>query len=215
MTMMDELIEAGRALVGAGLSPGSSGNISALDGDRVLVSGTGTSLGSLTPESFAIVSPTGEHLGGARASKETPLHVGFYRRDASHRAVVHVHSPQAMAFSCTEPWSENSAIPPLTPYFVMRVGRTPLLPYRMPGSAQLGEDILEAPGELRAALLAHHGSVVAGTDLADAVDRAIEVEEACRVALLTASASRRELTPEQVDELCERWRSPWGLPTVH
>lgn len=214
MTVIQDLIDAGRSLVEAGLSPGSSGNISALDGDRILVSGTGTTLGALTPESFAIVSLTGEHLGGAKASKETPLHVGFYRRSASHRAVVHVHSPQAMAYSCTQPWSENSAIPPLTPYFVMRVGRTPLLPYRMPGSAQLGEDILEAPGELRAALLAHHGSVVAGNDLPDAVDRAIEVEEACRIALLTAAAPRRELTPEQISELCAHWRSPWGLPTV-
>lgn len=215
MTVIDKLIETGRALVGAGLSPGTSGNISARDGDRILVSGTGTSLGHLSPEDFAIVALDGTMLGGAKSSKETPLHLGFYRRNATHRAVVHLHSPQATAFSCTEPWSETSAIPPLTPYFVMRVGRTPLLPYRMPGSAQLGDDILSAPGDFRAALLANHGSVVAGTDLSDAADRAIEVEEACRIALLTAGTSPRELTDEQILELCDRWQSPWFGPHLH
>ncbi|GAA1488086.1 class II aldolase/adducin family protein [Brachybacterium sacelli] len=214
MTVMDDLIAAGRALVDAGLSPGTSGNISARDGDRLLVSGTGAPLGALDPSDFAVVSLGGTVLGGAKASKETPLHLGFYGRSSGNHAVVHVHSPQATAFSCTEPWSRASAIPPLTPYFVMRVGSTPLLPYRMPGSPQLGDDVLEAPGEFRAALLANHGSVVAGISLPDAVERAVEVEEACRIALLTASAPRRELTDEQTADLSQRWQSPWTTPTV-
>lgn len=215
MSVVDELIAAGRALVDAGLSPGASGNISAIDGDRILVSGTGTSLGTLSESDFAILDLDGTVTGGAKASKETPLHVGFYRRDPAHRAVVHVHSPQATAFSCTAPWSDVSAVPPLTPYFVMRVGRTPLLPYRMPSSPQLGTDILEEPGPFRAALLANHGSVVAGATLAEAVERAIELEEACRIALLTDASTRRELTPEQTAELAERWGSPWQAATVH
>lgn len=215
MSVVDELITAGRALVDAGLSPGASGNISAIDGERILVSGTGTSLGALSESDFAILDLDGTVTGGAKASKETPLHVGFYRRDPAHRAVVHVHSPQATAFSCTTPWSEISAVPPLTPYFVMRVGRTPLLPYRMPGSPQLGTDIFEEPGEFRAALLANHGSVVAGASLAEAVERAVELEEACRIALLTSGTQRRELAPAQVAELAERWNSPWPAATVH
>lgn len=215
MSIAGDLIDAGRALVDAGLSPGTSGNISAIDGERILVSGTGTSLGSLSEGDFAILDLDGTVTGGAKASKETPLHVGFYRRNPAHRAVVHVHSPQAAAFSCIAPWSEVSAVPPLTPYFVMRVGRTPLLPYRMPGSAQLGADIHQEPGEFRAALLANHGSVVAGRTLAEAVERAVELEEACRIALLTDPATRRELTPAQTAELSARWNSPWAGPTVH
>lgn len=215
MSVVDELIAAGRALVDAGLSPGASGNISAWDGERILVSGTGTSLGALRPEDFAILAADGTVHGGAKASKETPLHVGFYQRDPAHRAVVHVHSPHATAFSCTAPWSEVSAIPPLTPYFVMRVGRAPLLPYRMPGSPQLGADVLEEPGAFRAALLANHGSVVAGSSIAEAVERAVELEEACRIALLTTGSERRELSTEQVVELAERWNSPWSVATVH
>lgn len=214
MSVVEQLIAAGRRLVEIGLSPGTSGNISARDGDRILVTGTGVSLGRLTPADFAEVSPEGVHLGGARASKETPLHVGFYRRSEDHRAVVHLHSPQAVAMSCRVAWGENSAVPPLTPYFVMRVGQTPLLPYRHPGDAALGDDVRLSPWPLRAALLANHGSVVAGTDLEDAVERAAELEEACRIALLTEGAPRRELTGREIRELAEKWNSPWTGPTI-
>ena len=203
------LVEAGRQLVAAGLSPGSSGNVSVLARDRILISGTGSSLGHLTAADLAHVGPDGTHLGGARASKETPLHVAFYRRDAGHRAVVHVHSPYAVALACLAPWAAHNAIPPLTPYFVMRVGQTPLLPYRHPGDPALGDDLSAAPWPLRAALLANHGAVVAGSSLDEAVDRATELEEACRIALLTAGSARRELAPEQIQDLAERWHSPW------
>ncbi|MFI9489562.1 class II aldolase/adducin family protein [Promicromonospora sp. NPDC052451] len=209
MSPADALADAGRRLVAAGLSPGSSGNVSVLDGDRILISGTGSSLGRLSEADLAHVGLDGSHLGGARASKETPLHVAFYRRDAAFRAVVHLHSPHAVALACLEPWAAHNAVPPLTPYFVMRVGQAPLLPYRHPGDPALGDDLLAAPWPLRAALLASHGAVVAGADLDEAVDRATELEEACRIALLTAGSPRRELTPDQIAELARRWDSPW------
>ncbi|MFG6476853.1 class II aldolase/adducin family protein [Microbacterium sp. P06] len=214
MSAASELITAGRRLVDAGLSPGSSGNLSIREGNRIFITGTGTSLGGLDEADIAVLDLDGTHVSGARSSKEAPLHVGFYRRDETHRAVVHLHSPFAVAASCLEPWAAHSAVPPLTPYFVMRVGQTPLLPYRHPGDPELGRDLAEAPWMLRAALLANHGSIVAGSDMDDAVDRGIELEEACRIALLTAQAPRREIDPAQVVELAARWGSPWqpGLP---
>lgn len=216
MSAVTELIAAGARLVDAGLSPGSSGNLSIREGDSILITGTGSSLGRLRESDIAVLDLDGVHVSGARASKEAPLHVGFYRRDRAHRAVVHLHSPFAVAASCLEPWAAHSAVPPLTPYFVMRVGQTPLLPYRHPGDPLLGDDLERAPWMLRAALLANHGSVVAGTDLDDAVDRAVELEEACRIALLTAQTPRRELAPAAVAELAERWHSPWQPgPSVH
>ena len=209
MSVQNQLIKAGRRLVDMGLSPGATGNLSLRDGDSFLITGTGVSLGNLTEADLARVSLAGVHLGGAPASKETPLHAGFYRRGKEHQAIVHLHSPQAVSLSCRTPWSEENAVPPLTPYFVMRVGQTPLLPYRHPGDAALGEDIRCARGPFRAALLANHGSVVSGKDLDDAVERAAELEEACRIALLTENSPRRELTPIQIRELAERWNSPW------
>ena len=215
MTACKQLIAAGRRLVDMGLSPGATGNLSIRDGDRILVTGTGASLGRLTDADIAEVSLTGTHLGGARASKETPLHLGLYQRGEEHQAIVHLHSPQAVAMSCSIPWSEVNAVPPLTPYFIMRVGQTPLLPYRHPGDAALGDDILSAPGPFRAVLLANHGSVVSGRDLDDAVERAAELEEACRIALLTGHSPRRELSPGQIRELADRWGSPWTHSPVH
>ncbi|WP_129787030.1 class II aldolase/adducin family protein [Promicromonospora panici] len=212
---VDALVAAGRQLVRAGLSPGSSGNVSVLDGDHILISGTGSSLRHLTGADLARVGLDGTHLGGARASKETALHVAFYQRDAGHRAVVHLHSPHAVALACLAPWAAHNAIPPLTPYFVMRVGQTPLLPYRHPGDPALGDDLLAAPWPLRAALLANHGAVVAGASLDEAVDRATELEEACRIALLTTGSARRELAPEQIRDLADRWRSPWTPATLN
>ncbi|MET0915780.1 MAG: class II aldolase/adducin family protein, partial [Jiangellaceae bacterium] len=79
MSVRKQLIAAGRSLVDMGLSPGATGNLSIRDGDTILVTGTGASLGHLTEADISEVSLAGVHLGGARASKETPLHVGFYR----------------------------------------------------------------------------------------------------------------------------------------
>jgi L-fuculose-phosphate aldolase len=202
-------------LVAAGLSPGSTGNISARDGEDILITGTGAELGRLEESSFARVSLDGEHRGGARASKETPLHLGLYRRDPAHGAVIHLHSPHAVAMSCMTPWADHNAVPPLTPYFVMRVGQTPLLPYRHPGDPALGDDVHDAPWPMRAALLANHGAVVAGGGVDDALDRATELEEACRIALLTDPSLRRELAGGQIRELAERWDSPWTPTAVH
>ncbi|MFJ5697348.1 class II aldolase/adducin family protein [Arthrobacter sp. NPDC093139] len=210
MSAEEALIAAGVRIVDAGLSPGSSGNLSIRDADRILITASGTSLGRLTAGDISVIDLDGTHVGGIRPSKEWPLHVAFYRRDEAHRAVVHLHSPYAVAWSCLEPWAEHSAIPPLTPYFVMRVGQTPLMPYRHPGDSSLGTDLLASPWKLRAALMANHGSVVAGKDLDDAVDRAVELEEACRIALLTATTKRRILDEAQVCELAAEWGSPWG-----
>ncbi|MBN9733511.1 MULTISPECIES: class II aldolase/adducin family protein [unclassified Pseudonocardia] len=214
MSAVDALLTAGARVVADGLSPGTSGNISVRDGDRVLVSGSGTSLGRLGPDDVAVLDLDGRHLDGARPSKEWPLHLAFYARDPEHRAVVHVHSPYAVAASCLEPWSDASAVPPLTPYYVMRVGQTPLLPYRPPGDPGLGDDLRGCPWELRAALLANHGSVVAAADAAQACEMAVELEEACRIALLTTGLPRRELTPDATRELARRWASPWGGRTT-
>jgi L-fuculose-phosphate aldolase len=209
MSVRDELVAAGRRLVAAGLSPGSTGNISARDGEDILITGTGAELGRLEESSFARVSLDGEHRGGARASKETPLHLGLYRRDPAHGAVIHLHSPHAVAMSCMTPWADHNAVPPLTPYFVMRVGQTPLLPYRHPGDPALGDDVHDAPWPMRAALLANHGAVVAGGGVDDALDRATELEEACRIAGRSASWPSAGTAPGRPRPYTEAGGTAW------
>ena len=205
-----ELVAAGVAVVAAGLSPGSSGNISARTPDgTILITPGGSTLGALDAERLAVLSAAGEWIGGDKPSKEASLHLALYRKNPEHQAIVHVHSPQAVAASCVEPWAEHSALPPITPYFVMRAGQTPLVPYRAPGAPELG-DLLEAiPFPFHAALLQNHGQLTSGVNLASAIDAAIEVEEASRITLITAGRERRLLDADEIAELTARFGSSW------
>ena len=205
----ETLVDAGVRIVDAGLSPGSSGNVSVRVGDRVLITPGGSSLGRLDAARLSVLTMDGDWLAGDKPSKEASLHLAFYRKNPAHTAVVHVHSAQAVAASCLEPWAENSALPPLTPYFVMRAGQTPLVPYRAPGSPELGELLAALPFPFHAALLQNHGQLTSGGDLAAAIDAAIEVEEAARIALITAGLQRRLLDDVEIADLAERYGSSW------
>lgn len=209
MSTFDDLITAGRTLVDAGLSPGSSGNVSVRDGDRLLMSGTGTRLGALAAEDIAVLTLDGAFVSGARPSKEVPLHVAMYARNPEHLAVVHVHSPSTVAVSCLEPWAPHTAVPPLTPYSLMRVGQVPLLDFVAPGDPAMGALITDCPFPFHGALLANHGAVVSGPDLATAVDSTVELEEACRITLLTDGRRRRLIPADRVAEITARWGTPW------
>lgn len=206
---VDAVIAAGRRLAAAGISPGSSGNLSVRHGDRVYATGTGTRLGHLGRDDVAVLDLDGTPIAGPKASKETSLHLAFYRKNPEHTAVVHVHSPNAVALSCLEPWSAASAVPPLTPYFVMRVGQTPLIPFRAPGSSELGELVLALDLPFHAALLANHGQITSATDAGRAVDAAVELEEACRIALLTDGMARRLLPAAEIESIAATWGTPW------
>ncbi|WP_423921685.1 class II aldolase/adducin family protein [Frigoribacterium sp. 2-23] len=211
---VDRLIAAGRALVAAGLSPGDSGNVSVRDGDRLLMTGTGTRLGALTPADISVLTLDGTLVDGPRPSKEVALHLALYAKNPGHAAVVHVHSPSAVALACLEPWSEHSAVPPLTPYVLMRVGQVPLLPFVAPGSSALGSVVIDSSLPFTAALLANHGSVASGVDLDGAVIAAVEVEESCRIALLTRGADRRLIPADQVMAITTAWGTPWTGPAT-
>lgn len=211
-TTIDDLVQAGKAVVAAGLSPGSSGNISARDAEgRIYITPGGSSLGALDPRRISVLDPSGEWVSGDKPSKEIALHLAFYRKNPDHNAVVHVHSAQAVAASCVEPWSASSALPPLTPYFVMRAGQTPLVPYRAPGSDELGTLLLAIDYPFSSALLQNHGQVTSARTLAAAIDAAVEVEEAARIALITAGQNRRLLSDGEISELTERYGSNWTV----
>lgn len=205
-----DLVAAGRALVAAGLSPGTSGNLSALAGKEMLLSPTGVRLDELSPGHLARVDLLGSHVGGPPPSKEHWLHRAMYRRNPATRAVVHVHSRAATAVSCLAPWREASAVPPLTPYFVMRVGQTPLIPYAAPGDRAQAEALERLALPLRAALLQNHGPVVGGASIEAALDAAIELEEACQLYLSLAGHNPRPLSEADARALAERYGTPWA-----
>jgi len=198
----DLLVSLAASLFVRGFSVGSAGNISVRLDDGFLITPTNSSFGRLDPARLAKLDGEFRHIGGDRPSKEVFMHRAFYTVRPDAGAVVHLHSTMATAVACLPDLDGNNPIPPLTPYFVMRVGRTmPLLRYYRPGDAAMEPAIAAAARQARAVLLANHGPVVSGTTLTDAVYAAEELEEAAKLFLLLRGQSPRLLTPAQVDDL--------------
>ena len=163
---------------------------------------TNSSLGRLNAERLSKLAPDFTHLSGDKPSKEVFMHRAFYQARPDAGAVVHLHSTMATAVACLPDADPANPIPPLTPYFVMRIGRTmPLVPYYRPGDPAMEPAIHQAAKSARAILLANHGPVVAAATLRDAVYAAEELEEAAKLFLLLRGQPMRLLTPPQVEDL--------------
>jgi ribulose-5-phosphate 4-epimerase/fuculose-1-phosphate aldolase len=195
-----------RSMFERGLTPGSSGNLSARLSDGYLVTPTGSCLGFLEPERLSKLDAEGEHIGGDAPTKEVPLHLAFYKARPQAGGVVHLHSTYATALSCLAHIDPQNALAPITPYAIMQVGAVPVLPYAPPGSAELAEPVREAAKNAAAVLLANHGPVVSAKSFRAAVMAAEELEETAKLILLTRGMQVRQLTPEAVAELRKRFK---------
>lgn len=201
-TLREALCEHGRLLFGRGFSVGSAGNISVRLPDGYLITPTNSCLGRLKPERISRLDAAWRHVAGDKPSKEVFMHRAVLDARPEAGAVVHLHSTHATAIGCLAAPGEPAPIPPLTPYFVMRIGRTlPVIPYYRPGDPAMEPAIHAAAKDAKAVLLANHGPVVSGRTLDDAVYAAEELEEAARLALLLRGLPARTLTPGQVDDL--------------
>jgi len=201
------LCELAASLFARGFSVGSAGNISVRLADGYLMTPTNSSLGRLKPSLLSKLDTDFHHVDGNKPSKEVFMHRAFYQARADAGAVVHLHSTQATAVSCLPDVNGTNPIPPLTPYFVMRVGRKmPVIPYYRPGDAAMEPAIHRAARDACAVLLANHGPVVSGKTLTDAVYAAEELEEAAKLFLILrgqmgSGQSPRLLDASQVDDL--------------
>ncbi len=202
----DEIAEVGKSLFERGLTFGSTGNISVrLESGGWLMTPTNASMGALDPARLSLFDADGRHVGGDAPTKEGSLHLAMYGQRQDARAVVHLHSTHAVAVSLIETIDPLDVLPPLTAYYVMRVGRLPLIPYLPPGDAELARAVGALAGAHHAVLLANHGPVVAGTSLANAQYATEELEETAKLFLLLGERKIRPLTPEQVADLRQRF----------
>jgi ribulose-5-phosphate 4-epimerase/fuculose-1-phosphate aldolase len=203
-----DLCRAGAYLSSRGLSPGTSGNISVrLDDGAWLVTPTNSSLGSLDRDSLSRLDAAGGHVAGAAPTKERFLHAAIYKSRPDCRAIVHLHSTYSVAYACLRGLDGDDALPPITPYTVMRLGRVGLVPYVRPGDSRLGELAGECARTHHAILLANHGPVVAGTSLDAAVTAIEELEESAKLFFTLRGADAQFLTKEQAAELREVFAS--------
>ena len=197
----ETLTRLSRSLFERGYAVGSAGNISVAVEDGILITPTNSCLGFLEPGRISKIDRAGRHLSGDKPSKEVFLHQAFYETRPGTGAVVHLHSTYATALSCLADIDPEDAIPPLTPYVVMRVGRVKLLPYARPGDPKLGEMIRALGGSHGGVLLANHGPVVAAGDLPSAVYASEELEETAKLVLMLRGLPARRLSGEQVEDL--------------
>ncbi|MEX0760372.1 MAG: aldolase [Tistlia sp.] len=208
----EAICRAARSFFERGLTAGASGNISLrLEDGGLLVTPTGSSFRDLDPARLSRLDADGRLLTGDKPTKEMALHSAFYAtRGARSGAVVHLHSTHSVALSLLPETDPDDALPPLTAYSVMRLGKVRLLPYFRPGDPAMGEAVRALEGRRSAVLLANHGPVVAGADLSAAVYAIEELEETARLALLLRGCDPRLLTPEQVADVVETFEVEWG-----
>ena len=201
----EAIVRIARSMFERGLTHGSTGNISLRTDDGWLMTPTGSSFGTLDPATLSKLDAAGAHIGGDAPTKEAFLHRAMYEEQPRFAAVVHLHSLHSVAVSVLADVNADDVLPPLTAYYVMRVGRLPLVPYFAPGDAKLAEAVRGYAGKHHALLLANHGPVVAGTSLAAAADAIEELEATARLYLLLRNESCRGLTEPQVTELRQRY----------
>lgn len=205
--MRDAICAMGKSIFQRGLTFGSSGNISVRTDDGWLMTPTNVSMGDLDPARLSELDQNGRLLSGDTPTKESFLHRVMYDERPKSGAVIHLHSTHSVAVSCLADVDPADVLPPITAYYIMRVGKLPLVPYFPPGDLGLAEAVRPLASRHHAVLLANHGPVVAGDTLSAASGAIEELEETAKLFLMLKNHKTRLLTPEQVSELQQRFGS--------
>ena len=214
-TLRAEICRVGASLFERGFVHATAGNISARLPDGFLITPTDACLGFLDPGALAKVDAAGNQTGGERASKTLALHRRIYAADTEARCVIHTHSTHLVALTLAGAWQADDFLPPITPYFVMKVGHVPLIAYHRPGDAIVAELVAEAIARyaargapLRAVMLDRLGPNVWHESPASAMAVLEELEETAKLWLLGG----RKATPldeAQIDELRRAFGARW------
>lgn len=199
--LLRQLCDAGEVFYARGDAFGGTGNLSARVDGEVWITPTGQPLRGLVPDRLARMDGEGRPLNGNRPSKEYPFHLAVYQRRPDVSAIVHLHAPHSVAVACLASLDPAEPLPPITPYYIMRVAPLGIVPYFRPGSDQLAGAVGEAAAHHNCLLLRNHGSLCTGSTLAEAVDRAVELEETARLYFLLRGEPVKRLTPAEVEEL--------------
>ena len=148
--LREEIVRTAKSIFDRGLTHGSTGNISAKLEDGWLLTPTGSSLGTLDPARLSKLDWNGNLISGDKPSKENFLHLAMYeeraKANANIGAVVHLHSTHSVAVSVLQDIDPADVLPPITAYYVMRIGSLPLVPYFAPGDMKLADDFFAEEG---------------------------------------------------------------------
>jgi ribulose-5-phosphate 4-epimerase/fuculose-1-phosphate aldolase len=213
--LRQEICRVGRSLFERGYVHATAGNISARLADGFLITPSDACLGFLEPDSLAKVGFDGRQQSGGRASKSLVLHRAIYEADSSAACVIHTHSTHLVALTLAGVWTSADILPPITPYFVMKVGHVPLIEYRRPGDPEVGKLVAQAIERMRArgtpiraVMLDRLGPNVWHESLAAAMATLEELEETARL-WLTCNPRPEPLSELQIDELRREFGARW------
>jgi 3-dehydro-4-phosphotetronate decarboxylase len=211
--LREEICRVGASLFQRGYVHATAGNISVRTDDGYLITPTDACLGHLDPARLASVSESGEHLSGDKPSKTLTLHRRIYQADPNARCVIHTHSTHLVALTLSGVWSQDDVLPPITPYFVMKVGHVPLIPYHRPGDPAVGDLVaariasMAAAGTvLRAVMLDRLGPNVWHRSPLEASTVLEELEETARLYLMTRA---EPLSADRITELRTHFDAKW------
>ena len=210
------ICQVGRSLFERGYVHATAGNISVRLEDAFLITPTDACLGLLEPAQLAKIDLQGMQISGERASKTLALHRQIYQaacaHDAATRCIIHTHSTHCVALSLGQ--GEAELLPPITPYFVMKVGHVPMASYQRPGSTSVGAQVAAlihqyaAQGTpIRAVMLPRLGPNVWHDSPASAMALLEELEETARLMLLAPDT--QALSVAQIDELRQSVGARW------
>jgi ribulose-5-phosphate 4-epimerase/fuculose-1-phosphate aldolase len=211
-----EIVRVGRSLFERGYVHATAGNISVRLSDGYLITPTDACLGQLHADRLARLDAAGQQIAGDRASKTMVLHRSIYEASAATarpaRCIIHTHSTHLVACSLRDGQAAE-LLPPITPYFVMKVGRVPHIAYHRPGAPQAAQAVAEtiaryqqAGRPIRAVMLARLGPNVWHDSPAAAMATLEELEETARLRLLTQP---QPLDDAQIDELRREFGASW------
>ena len=220
----EEICRVGRSLFERGYVHATAGNISVrlddAEGGGFLITPTDACLGFLEPARLARLDAQAQQISGDRASKTIALHARIYSASSQFgmktRCVIHTHSSHCVALSLqAHGQAPRELLPALTPYFVMKVGHVPLIPYHRPGNPEAAEQVAQAIGRygaagtpIRAVMLERLGPNVWHDSPAAAMATLEELEETARLMHLCA-VTPAPLTESQIDELRQTFGAHW------
>jgi 3-dehydro-4-phosphotetronate decarboxylase len=210
-----DIVRVGRSLFERAYVHSTAGNISVRLSDGFLITPTDACLGFLHEDRLARLDITGHQTSGDRASKTLALHRSIYDAEPSARCVIHSHSTHLVALTLSGIWRSDDILPPITPYYAMKVGHVPMIPYHVPGDAQIAaliaQSIVAAKARdkpIRAVMIERLGPNVWHQSLTQAMALLEELEETARLWLLTERKAQA-LSEAQLDALRQRFDAPW------
>ncbi len=196
----EQICQVGQALYDKGFVVANDGNISVkLDEDHILITPTGISKGGMMAASLIVIDMAGNVVSGSqKPSSEAKMHLEIYRRRRDVNAVVHAHPPLATAFAAARKPLDK----PIIGEFIVTVGKVPVAPYALTGTAKVVQSIRPYLAEHNALLLANHGLVTWGKDLRQAFFRHESVEHYAKILLYSRQIGGAvELDRSQIDDL--------------